>query len=290
MSDQKLDDELIRYFSDARLRPARMEEILQETAQLQRVSGMDSSEYAGDADVSKVQKGFRDRLSWLLKGRGGVRALALALPSFVALAVVVGFLLRAPDDGSQAVVADNAATPLLLSDLVFKEAALNHRSKFKYDVVASDVDSIVDGMHRLDFDVELPDALASGFELVGGRYCTLGGHLAAHIRLQERVPNGVYKNGVYGKANGLGSYSISSAQISDTERQMSEETVSLFQPRSRSLFVARTSPEFNKKNKLQVEVHDDVSVQSWTEGDLLYVLAEGDIQAGSVKLVNELPE
>ena len=59
--------------------------------------------------------------------------------------------------------------------------------------------------------------------------------------------------------------------------------MSLFQPRSRSLFVTRTGPEFNAADDLKVAVHDDVSVQSWTKDGLLYVLAEGGIEVSSVQ-------
>ncbi len=279
MSDHKLDNDLIKYFSDARLRPARLEEILQETVELQRVSA-DSRADSPESVIrgSRPVGAFRTRLSSFLSLSRDIHPLVIALPSFVALAIVIALLLRVPDDGNQTAVAENAVAPLLLSDLVFKEAALNHRSKFKYDVVAADVDSIVEGMHRLDFDVELPDALASGFELVGGRYCTLGGYLAAHIRLQERAASVMYD-----KVDGHVSYNLPFSELNDAAPGTLDGSVSLFQPRSRSLFVTRTGPEFNDADDLKVAVHDDVSVQSWTKDGLLYVLAEGGIEVSSVQ-------
>lgn len=278
MSDQDLDNAMIRYFSDAQLRPARLEEILQETVELQKASRADATAYL--ADESHAQNAVvgksRDRtgqrfVAWLNR-LGYPRALVFAIPSLVAVALVVGLLLQLQKNDIEVAERKEPAAPLTLAELVLKEAALNHRSKFKFDVVASDVESLVKGMSRLDFSVDLPATLASGFELIGGRYCTLGGHLAAHMRLKEHAPTVLYD-----KVDGHTPFSIESAAFNDLEQNHNDQPISLFQPRSRSLFVTRTGPDFNTEEALTLRIHDDVSVKSWKQGGLLYVLAEGDI-------------
>ena len=73
-----------------------------------------------------------------------------------------------------------------LRDLTIREAAMNHSSKFQLDVETSELDLLTAKMEKLDFPIALPEQLKNRLSLVGGRYCTINGHLAAHLKFEDR--------------------------------------------------------------------------------------------------------
>jgi len=75
---------------------------------------------------------------------------------------------------------------LELRDLTIREAALNHTSKLQLDVKASQLESLTTMMGKLDFPLTLPAQLKNRLSLIGGRYCTINGHLAAHLMFEDR--------------------------------------------------------------------------------------------------------
>jgi len=72
------------------------------------------------------------------------------------------------------------------TDVVLREAALNHSSKMQMDARGESLDELQSQLQKLDFDIKLPDSvLDKKLALVGGRYCTISGNLAAHIKLSN---------------------------------------------------------------------------------------------------------
>jgi hypothetical protein len=74
-------------------------------------------------------------------------------------------------------------TPTLL-DQAAAEVATNHLKQSDLDIITGDFDDIGPALARLSFtptaSLRLED---SGLSLVGARYCTIQGHLAAQVRL-----------------------------------------------------------------------------------------------------------
>jgi len=73
-----------------------------------------------------------------------------------------------------------------LRDLTIREAAMNHTSKLQLDVETSQLDLLTAKMEKLDFPITLPSQLKNKLSLIGGRYCTINGHLAAHLKFEDR--------------------------------------------------------------------------------------------------------
>jgi anti-sigma factor RsiW len=69
---------------------------------------------------------------------------------------------------------------------VLDEIAMNHRKQLAVEVVASDFMAIGKALDRLDFAVAAPRDIVKRFELLGGRYCSIQGGIAAQIKLRDR--------------------------------------------------------------------------------------------------------
>lgn len=71
-------------------------------------------------------------------------------------------------------------------EYALREAALNHLNKLQLDAEASTIASLQSGLAELPFKMVLPDQNLYGeLDLAGGRYCTLGGNLAAHLKFSH---------------------------------------------------------------------------------------------------------
>jgi len=71
-------------------------------------------------------------------------------------------------------------------DLALREAAINHASKLQMDAEADTLIELQARLRDLPFEIKLP---TTGFfkdlKLVGGRYCTINGNMAAHLKLSS---------------------------------------------------------------------------------------------------------
>lgn len=72
------------------------------------------------------------------------------------------------------------------TQMVLREAALNHRSKLQMDAETDSIAELQIALSELPFKLKLPDAeIFKRLSLVGGRYCTISGNLAAHIKFAD---------------------------------------------------------------------------------------------------------
>ncbi|MBW2242251.1 MAG: hypothetical protein JRH01_09710 [Deltaproteobacteria bacterium] len=67
---------------------------------------------------------------------------------------------------------------------VAEEIALNHEGHYEPDVPSAEFSLIVAALDRLDFQPVLPER-AADLELVGARYCSLQGNIAAQLQLRD---------------------------------------------------------------------------------------------------------
>ncbi|MEM7259581.1 MAG: hypothetical protein AAF404_19580 [Pseudomonadota bacterium] len=68
-------------------------------------------------------------------------------------------------------------------DYAMREAALNHLNKLKLDAEAGSIADLQNGLEELPFEMVLPEGkIYEELALIGGRYCTIGGNLAAHLK------------------------------------------------------------------------------------------------------------
>ncbi len=67
-----------------------------------------------------------------------------------------------------------------------QEVALNHKKQLGVEFSGTDYESLRTQMSKLDFVLAAPTRLQNaGLRLVGARYCSIQGHLAAQIKLQD---------------------------------------------------------------------------------------------------------
>jgi len=183
MNNDELDNQLRNYFSDTKLNSAKLDDIIAESA---RLTGSDQSLVSEAIDDAgwwasvKQNRMVRSLIPF------GVIAAPVMISAYFVVTVLVGSENHNRDDTADLNAMPLAGGSVELASLVLQEAAMNHQSKLQLDIDARDMDTLQSGMQRLDFDLSIPDALAAGYELLGGRYCTIGGQLAAHLRLENR--------------------------------------------------------------------------------------------------------
>lgn len=62
------------------------------------------------------------------------------------------------------------------------EAAMNHSTKLQLEFEADNINDIDRQMSQLQFVIALPTDLNARLNVLGARYCTLNGELAAHVK------------------------------------------------------------------------------------------------------------
>lgn len=69
---------------------------------------------------------------------------------------------------------------------IAQEIAINHQKQFNSDFAETSYADLSALMSKLDFKLVDPARLkAKGFQILGGRYCSLHGHIAAQVRLKN---------------------------------------------------------------------------------------------------------
>ncbi len=66
-----------------------------------------------------------------------------------------------------------------------REVAMNHSTRLKPEYYGETLAQLDNSMQQLPFTLELPESIDKAYQLVGSRYCSLGGLLAAHVRLKS---------------------------------------------------------------------------------------------------------
>lgn len=67
----------------------------------------------------------------------------------------------------------------------FREVAMNHTTRLEPEFRGENLAMLDNSMQQLPFTLTLPSSIDKAYELVGSRYCSLGGELAAHVRLKH---------------------------------------------------------------------------------------------------------
>lgn len=79
-----------------------------------------------------------------------------------------------------------AESPQEWSIRAAQEIVLNHNKQLREEVVARDYPTLQTQMGKLDFNLAAPVRLAElKLDIVGARYCSIQGHLAAQIKLRD---------------------------------------------------------------------------------------------------------
>lgn len=77
--------------------------------------------------------------------------------------------------------------------VALQEAAMNHATRLQLDVEAQTIPTLQASLEKLPFDLVLPQGgLYERLALIGGRYCTISGNLAAHLKFADPGTNEQY--------------------------------------------------------------------------------------------------
>ena len=70
---------------------------------------------------------------------------------------------------------------------VVKEIAMNHNKRLAVEYTSSILDDLVEKLTKLDFKLtEAGTEIYGKYELLGGRYCSIQGNLAAQLKIQDK--------------------------------------------------------------------------------------------------------
>jgi hypothetical protein len=72
------------------------------------------------------------------------------------------------------------------TEIALREAAMNHATKLNLEFVSEEITELDRDMDQLPFVVSMPGHLDEKFALLGARYCSMRGNLAAHLKLVDR--------------------------------------------------------------------------------------------------------
>ncbi len=85
----------------------------------------------------------------------------------------------------------NSGSETELAERTLREVAMNHTTRLEPEFRGTSLAMLDNSMHQLPFNLVLPksinSAANSAYELIGSRYCSLGGVLAAHVRIHDKV-------------------------------------------------------------------------------------------------------
>lgn len=73
-----------------------------------------------------------------------------------------------------------------LAQLVFAEIAMNHNKRLESEFATTDYKTLASAMQRLDFNLSPPNVIQSSYDLLGGRYCSIRGNIAAQLKVKDK--------------------------------------------------------------------------------------------------------
>ena len=89
------------------------------------------------------------------------------------------------------------------AESTFREIAMNHGTRLELEYYGKNLTSLDDSMQQLPFTLVLPDAVSEDVTLIGARYCTLVGNLAAHVKFEDKTSGKPLSLFVTGSTNEL---------------------------------------------------------------------------------------
>ncbi len=161
MSRERLDGHLRRYYGSQQLDATTLER-LKQLAQVETRAEVPESSTHG----SQGRRRFASRL--------------LGATTAVAALVLLTFVLPA-------LRSDPVARPEALAGSIAREIALNHVKNLTVEFPAEGYPGLREQMGKLDFSLRSPEHTGGGgaFRVIGGRYCSIQGQLAAQIKLED---------------------------------------------------------------------------------------------------------
>lgn len=155
MKHRRLDEHVQDFYAQQQLRPEKLNQLMAQAAAASRVK----------------QAPARALIAWARRS---------ATHKILAVAALLALFITLPL--TQWYVADQGDWPLRAA----REIALNHKKQLTAEFLAQDYAALRAHMSKLDFVLTAPEHMPEAqLRVVGARYCSIQGHLAAQIKLED---------------------------------------------------------------------------------------------------------
>lgn len=114
------------------------------------------------------------------------------------------------------------------------EAAMNHSTRLQLEYKADSISGVDQQMSQLQFKVALPSRFADQFNVIGSRYCTINGELAAHVKFVNKDTNEQISLFIAPSGEGLRTMDSTHEQINGVNVKLWVETGLFYAMASRS--------------------------------------------------------
>ncbi|MDC0434371.1 hypothetical protein OAM69_01880 [bacterium] len=111
------------------------------------------------------------------EGHGATRfgPLLLRYASFAVLVLVVGVSMHLTGSIDER------------GDSAIREVAMNHTTRLSFEFEGHSLAELDSHMNQLPFELAAPSHLPDNAKVLGSRYCTLSGQLAAHVKMRDGI-------------------------------------------------------------------------------------------------------
>lgn len=100
--------------------------------------------------------------------------------AYASVLIFLGYIAWMVTDGP-----GRKGAPFDLSKAIAREIAMNHRKQFDVEFIAKTIPDLGQQMGKLDFSLISPVRFSEAFNIVGARYCSIQGGIAAQIQLTD---------------------------------------------------------------------------------------------------------
>ena len=155
MKHRRLDEHVQDFYAQQQLRPEKLNQLMTQAAAASRVK----------------ESPARALIAWARRS---------TTPKIFAVAALLALFITLPL--TRWYIADQGDWPLRAA----REIALNHNKQLSAEFLAQDYAALRARMSKLDFVLTAPEHMPGAqLRVVGARYCSIQGHLAAQIKLEN---------------------------------------------------------------------------------------------------------
>ena len=150
-------------------------------------------------------------------GKAGVNRGTIRTAVATAAILIVGFGLYARYESWQSV-----------THRVLQEITMNHEKGLDIEVASADYRDLQSRLDRIDFDISPGKEIRGSFELIGGRYCSIQGELAAQLKVKHTASGIIHTLYVTRLTAGLSEISEQTSALTGTPIRVWKDGARLF--------------------------------------------------------------
>jgi len=158
MKNEPATQQIKHYYEQKKLSPSKLQQL------------MDISQQQDEKETSLNSKDNR----WFFKNK-----LSIAASIFFAFIIGTQMFFYLPTENNEA-----------LAERITKEIILNHQKQFNIEFQGDNINELRTHMQKLDFNLIQSSRITElGLKIIGTRYCSIQGEIAAQIKLKDNEGN-----------------------------------------------------------------------------------------------------